>query len=547
MLGNGGSTVFWDVATFGLVERAQPAPRVRRVLLEVRRGLRRRAPPRRADDRRRPIPAPIRSPQAEDGIDLYALTHNETSTGVSMQLRRPAGTTAASALVAVDATSAAGGLEWDPAEVDVYYFAPQKCFASDGGLWLAACSPAAVERIRTIGASDRWRPASLDLSIALDNSTQNQTYNTPALATLVMLDAQLDWMLGNGGLVVGRRTQRHVGGDALRLGRGPRVGDTVRHRSGAAIERRRHDRPRRRDRRQHGVRRAAGERHPRHRLVPQARPQPAAYRHVPGDRSGRRRGADALHRPRRRATRLTLGWQTSIVESDDVLSFDTGEIGVLDRPVMLVGLEGWFDMAGAATQAINAFTNADRAVTVGVDRPRPVLRLHPAATARLDRRRHPRDHLAEQRVHPPAQPGSPRHRRPDRRRAASALEDLRRRRSSTSPRPSDARRSSPSGRPPRRSPTPARRRSPAAPPTPNWRDASAWSPRPTRASPAWSACCRPNSKPAGSRRSHCVSGSRTTSRTPSIRWPQRRSPTISATCSTCRPTPNCQRPDRQLA
>ena len=117
-----------------------------------------------------------------------------------MQLRRPAGTTAASGLVAVDATSAAGGLEWDPAEVDVYYFAPQKCFASDGGLWLAACSPAAVERIRTIGASDRWRPASLDLSIALDNSVQNQTYNTPALATLVMLDAQLDWMLGNGGL-----------------------------------------------------------------------------------------------------------------------------------------------------------------------------------------------------------------------------------------------------------------------------------------------------------------------------------------------------------
>jgi phosphoserine aminotransferase len=117
-----------------------------------------------------------------------------------MDLRRPKGTQAETSLVAVDATSAAGGLLWDPSEVDVYYFAPQKCFASDGGLWLAACSPAAIERINDIGASDRWRPASLDLKIALDNSTKNQTYNTPALATLVMLDAQLDWMLDNGGL-----------------------------------------------------------------------------------------------------------------------------------------------------------------------------------------------------------------------------------------------------------------------------------------------------------------------------------------------------------
>ena len=117
-----------------------------------------------------------------------------------MKLERPAGTSADTALVVVDATSAAGGIEWDPSQVDTYYFAPQKCFASDGGLWIAACSPAAVERIKEIGASDRWRPASLDLAIALDNSTQNQTYNTPALATLVMLDAQFDWMLGNGGL-----------------------------------------------------------------------------------------------------------------------------------------------------------------------------------------------------------------------------------------------------------------------------------------------------------------------------------------------------------
>ena len=117
-----------------------------------------------------------------------------------MPLIRPEGTKAESALVAVDATSAAGGLTWDPAEVDVYYFAPQKCFAADGGLWLAACSPEATERIQSIGTGNRWRPASLDLKIALDNSTQNQTYNTPALATLVLLDAQIQWMLANGGL-----------------------------------------------------------------------------------------------------------------------------------------------------------------------------------------------------------------------------------------------------------------------------------------------------------------------------------------------------------
>jgi phosphoserine aminotransferase len=116
-----------------------------------------------------------------------------------MQLRRPAGADTG-AVVAVDATSAAGGLRWSPAEVDVYYFAPQKCFASDGGLWVAACSPAGVERIERIAASDRWRPASIDLGIALTNSRADQTYNTPALATLIMIDAQLRWMNDHGGL-----------------------------------------------------------------------------------------------------------------------------------------------------------------------------------------------------------------------------------------------------------------------------------------------------------------------------------------------------------
>ncbi len=199
VLGNGGSTVFWDVATFGLIrERSQHL-----VFGEFSSKFAEAS----AAAPHLGQPSVIASEtgshpeaSAEDGIDLYALTHNETSTGVAMELARPAGTSADTALVAVDATSAAGGLIWDPNEVDVYYFAPQKCFASDGGLWLAACSPAAVERIETIGTSDRWRPASLDLKIALDNSKLNQTYNTPAVATLVMLDAQIAWMNDNGGL-----------------------------------------------------------------------------------------------------------------------------------------------------------------------------------------------------------------------------------------------------------------------------------------------------------------------------------------------------------
>jgi phosphoserine aminotransferase len=116
-----------------------------------------------------------------------------------MRLQRPLGADS-DALVVVDATSAAGGLLWDPSDVDVYYFAPQKSFASDGGLWLAACSPAALDRIRSIHTSGRWVPASIDLQIALDNSVANQTYNTPALATLVMLDEQIRWMLSLGGL-----------------------------------------------------------------------------------------------------------------------------------------------------------------------------------------------------------------------------------------------------------------------------------------------------------------------------------------------------------
>jgi phosphoserine aminotransferase len=198
VLGNGGTTVFWDAATFGLVHgRSQHL-----VFGEFSSKFAQAcdaAPHLGSPSVIETEPGDHPLPRAEDGVDVYALTHNETSTGVAMDLRRPDGADD-HALVLVDATSAAGGLLWDPAEVDVYYFAPQKCFASDGGLWLAACSPAAVARIEEIAASERWRPASIDLGIALDNSQKNQTYNTPAVATLIMLDAQLQWMLDNGGL-----------------------------------------------------------------------------------------------------------------------------------------------------------------------------------------------------------------------------------------------------------------------------------------------------------------------------------------------------------
>ena len=132
------------------------------------------------------------------GVDLIGWAHNETSTGVAVPVQRPAGSE--NALVAIDATSGAGGLPVDIADADVYYFAPQKSFASDGGLWLACLSPAAVERIERIHASGRFVPAFLDLHIALENSRKNQTYNTPAIATLIMLREQIRWMLEQGGL-----------------------------------------------------------------------------------------------------------------------------------------------------------------------------------------------------------------------------------------------------------------------------------------------------------------------------------------------------------
>ncbi|MHB9759632.1 phosphoserine transaminase [Streptomyces sp. BYX5S] len=198
VLGNGGSTAFWDVATHGLIENKSQhlnfgefsskfakAAKLAPWLAE---------PTVIASD-----PGTHPEAVAEAGVDVYGLTHNETSTGVAAPVKRIAGADEG-ALVLVDATSGAGGLPVGIAETDVYYFAPQKSFASDGGLWIAVFSPAAIERAERIHASGRHIPEFFSLPTAIDNSRKNQTYNTPALSTLFLLAEQLDWFNGQGGL-----------------------------------------------------------------------------------------------------------------------------------------------------------------------------------------------------------------------------------------------------------------------------------------------------------------------------------------------------------
>jgi len=197
-LGNGGTTAFWDAAAFGLIrDQSQHlsfgefsakfatvttrAPWLKDPLVIA------------AEPGGHPLP------RAEAGVDAYALTHNETSTGVCMPVRRPAGADPGS-LVLVDATSAAGALPVDPGQFDAYYFAPQKVFGADGGLWLALLSPAALARIDEIAASGRYIPEFLSLRVAVENSVKNQTYNTPAVSTLVLLATQIGWLLEQGGL-----------------------------------------------------------------------------------------------------------------------------------------------------------------------------------------------------------------------------------------------------------------------------------------------------------------------------------------------------------
>ncbi|WP_018769548.1 phosphoserine transaminase [Arthrobacter sp. 162MFSha1.1] len=198
VLGVGGSTAFWDIASFGLVEKKAQHLSFGEFGSKFAVATN-KAPFLEASSIIKSEPGTRPAAKAEAGVDVYAWPQNETSTGVAAPVKRVAGADEGS-LVLVDATSAAGGLDVDVAESDVYYFAPQKNFASDGGLWLGLFSPAALERAARIKASGRWIPDFLDLQTAIDNSRLNQTYNTPSLSTLVTLNAQVQWLNSNGGL-----------------------------------------------------------------------------------------------------------------------------------------------------------------------------------------------------------------------------------------------------------------------------------------------------------------------------------------------------------
>ena len=453
-----------------------------------------------------------------------------------MELRRPAGI--GDALVAVDATSGAGGLPWDPAEVDVYYFAPQKCFAADGGLWIAACSPAAVERIERLAASDRWRPASLDLGIALTNSRLDQTYNTPAVATLLLLDDQLRWMIGSGGLDwCVKRSQASSGHlydwAEAREWATPFVADPAQ-----ALGRRGHDRPRRR--RSTPTRSAP-------RCGPTAIVDTDSYRKLgrnqlrigmfpaidPADVEALTACIDHLvehhaeltaRRERRRA--MTV---------DEVLALDIDELAPLTAPVLLVGLTGWFDVAGAATRG--ARRHHRRRAHGRRDRRRPVLRLHAGAPDRRARRR--RD--------PPGRRGR---RTTSRSCAPAALttSSCSAASSRTSPGRCTSRapaavverlalrgRRHRSGRPPTPSRTPGCRRSSAAPPIPNWPAASPCRRRRTRAITGLIGAL--HVEHGARRRADDLAARRRPAlphATSSTRWPWPRSCSTSPTCSGCR-------------
>ena len=198
VLGVGGSTAFWDIAAFGLVENKAQHLSFGEFGSKFAAATN-KAPFLSASSIIKAEPGTRPEPAAEAGVDVYAWPQNETSTGVAAPVRRVEGADPGS-LVLIDATSAAGGLDVDVSQSDVYYFAPQKNFASDGGLWLGMFSPAALERAARINAGDRWIPDFLNLQTAIDNSRLNQTYNTPSLSTLVTLNAQIEWLNANGGL-----------------------------------------------------------------------------------------------------------------------------------------------------------------------------------------------------------------------------------------------------------------------------------------------------------------------------------------------------------
>jgi phosphoserine aminotransferase len=197
ILGNGGATAFWDAAAFGLIDKRSLHLAYGEFSTKFSSAVAKN--PFIGDPiviKAEPGSAP--EPQGDPSVDVIAWAHNETSTGVAVPISRPADS--GEALIVIDATSGAGGLPVDISETDAYYFAPQKNFASDGGLWLAILSPAALSRIEAIAASGRWVPDFLSLPIAVENSLKDQTYNTPAIGTLVLLTEQIDWLIGNGGL-----------------------------------------------------------------------------------------------------------------------------------------------------------------------------------------------------------------------------------------------------------------------------------------------------------------------------------------------------------
>ncbi|MFF9865299.1 phosphoserine transaminase [Streptomyces sp. NPDC093595] len=198
ILGNGGSTAFWDIATHGLIESKSQHLTFGEFSSKFAKAAK-LAPWLEEPTVISSDPGTHPEPRAEAGTDVYAFTHNETSTGVAAPVKRVEGADEG-ALVLVDATSGAGGLPVDITESDVYYFAPQKSFASDGGLWIGVFSPAALERAQRVHASGRHIPEFFSLPTAIDNSLKNQTYNTPALATLFLLNEQLKWINGQGGL-----------------------------------------------------------------------------------------------------------------------------------------------------------------------------------------------------------------------------------------------------------------------------------------------------------------------------------------------------------
>jgi len=198
VLGNGGSTLFWDLAVFSLIERRSAHASFGEFSAKFASAAT-AAPHLETPSVVRAEPGSVALPEATPGADAYAWAHNETSTGALAPVQRIAGADEG-ALILVDGTSAAGGTTLDVAATDAYYFAPQKSFGSDGGLWLALLSPAAVERAERIAAAGRWIPDSLSLTTAITSSRQNQTLNTPAIATLYLLHDQLQWLIEHGGL-----------------------------------------------------------------------------------------------------------------------------------------------------------------------------------------------------------------------------------------------------------------------------------------------------------------------------------------------------------